>query len=70
MSKSVKSNFSDDSFDKIFDIRPIKRKTPIISSKTKSYIYNFIIFLLIIIGIIVIILYIINNNKIEEEEEI
>lgn len=63
MSKSIKYNFSDDSFDKIFDIESIKR-----SIKK----YNKLIILrnvLIVISIIILIILLLQYNGKEEELE-
>lgn len=64
MGKNIKYNFSDDSFDKIFDIDSIKR-----SIKNDSFTKNILIGLLIfgILGLLTTI--ILNYNGKEEELE-
>lgn len=63
MSKSIKYNFSDDSFDKIFDIESIKR------SIKKYNKFKIFIYVVIVISIISIIILLLQYNGKEEELE-
>ena len=64
MSKSIKYNFSDDSFDKIFDIESIKR-----SIKKNNFLRNLLIFLIIISILSILITLFLQYNGKEEELE-